>query len=54
MTNESDFKPRGEIVLELEKIKREIKDLRDDLKQKKIVLEKYEMSLSDTEAKHSW
>lgn len=45
LAEESDFKPRGELVLELEKIKRENKDLRDDLKQKKIVLEKYESEL---------
>ena len=31
--------------MELEKMKRENKDLRDDLKQKKIVLEKYENEL---------
>lgn len=45
LAEESDFKPRGELVLELEKMKRENKDLRDDLKQKKIVLEKYENEL---------
>ena len=45
LAEESDFKPRGELVLELEKMKRENKDLRDDLKQKKIVLDKYENEL---------
>lgn len=45
LVEESDFKPRGELVLEIDKLKRENKDLRDDLKQKKIVLEKYENEL---------
>jgi len=42
---ESDFKPRGELAKEIGKLKSENRDLRDDLKQKKIVLEKYENEL---------
>lgn len=45
LLDESDFKPRGELVKENGKLKSENRDLRDDLKQKKIVLEKYENEL---------
>jgi hypothetical protein len=45
LAEESDFKPRGELVKEIGKLRTENKDLRDDLKQKKIVLEKYENEL---------
>ncbi len=42
---ESDFKPRGELVKEIGKLRSENKELQDDLKQKKIVVEKYENEL---------
>lgn len=45
LVEESDFKPRGELVKEIGKLRSEVKELRDDLKQKKIVLEKYETEL---------
>jgi predicted nuclease with TOPRIM domain len=45
LTDQSDFKPRGELVKEIGKLRTENKELRDDLKQKKIVLEKYENEL---------
>ncbi|VVB67565.1 Uncharacterised protein [uncultured archaeon] len=45
LVEESDFKPRGELVKEIGKLRAENKELRDDLKQKKIVLEKYENEL---------
>lgn len=45
LTEESDFKPRGELVKEMGKLRVEMKELRDDLKQKKIVMEKYENDL---------
>ena len=45
LAEESDFKPRGELVKEVGKLRSENKELRDDLKQKKIVLEKYETEL---------
>jgi hypothetical protein len=45
LTEQSDFKPRGELVKEIGKLRNENKELRDDLKQKKIVLEKYENEL---------
>lgn len=45
LAEESDFKPRGELVKEIGKLRSENKELRDDLNQKKIVLEKYENEL---------
>lgn len=45
LAEESDFKPRGELVKEIGKLRSENKELRDDVKQKKIVLEKYENEL---------
>lgn len=45
LSEEADFKPRGELVKEIGKLRGENKELRDDLKQKKIVLEKYESEL---------
>jgi predicted nuclease with TOPRIM domain len=45
LVEESDFKPRGELVKEIGKLRAENKELHDDLKQKKIVLEKYENEL---------
>jgi hypothetical protein len=45
LAEESDFKPRGELVKEVGKLKSENKELRNDLTQKKIVLEKYENEL---------
>jgi len=45
LAENSDFKPRGELVKEIGKLRTENKELRDDLKQKKIVLEKYETEL---------
>ncbi len=40
-----EFQPRREMVRELESLKSENKSLRDDLKQKSIVLERYEGEL---------
>lgn len=45
LAEESDFKPRGQLVQEVGKLRSENKTLRDDLEQKKIVLEKYETEL---------
>lgn len=45
LAENSDFKPRGELVKEIGKLRSENKELRDDVKQKKIVLEKYENEL---------
>jgi len=45
LAENTDFKPRGELVKEIGKLRTENKELRDDLKQKKIVLEKYENEL---------
>jgi predicted nuclease with TOPRIM domain len=45
LAEESDLKPRGEMVKELSRIKEENKRLADDLRLKNIVLEKYENEL---------
>jgi predicted DNA-binding protein len=45
LAENSDFKPRGELVKEIGKLRTENKELRDDLKQKKIVIAKYEADL---------
>src|SRR5512137_1092433 len=45
LAEETDFKPRGDLVKEIGKLRSENKELRDDLNQKKIVLEKYENEL---------
>jgi hypothetical protein len=45
LAEESDFEPRGQLVKEIGKLRSENKVLRDDLNQKKIVLEKYETEL---------
>jgi hypothetical protein len=45
LSDETDFKPRGELVKEIGKLGSENKLLRDDLNQKKIVIEKYESEL---------
>ncbi len=42
---EEDSKPRCQVTKELEDLKRENKDLRDDLRQKDIVLDRYEGEL---------
>ena len=42
---EEEFKPKRESVREMEVLKAENKSLRDDLKQKEIVLERYEAEL---------
>ncbi len=45
IAEESDFKPRKELMKELGRLRAENKELRDDLKQKKIVIERYENEL---------
>jgi hypothetical protein len=45
LAEESDLKPRGEIVKELSRLKGENKRLTDDLRLKNIVVEKYENEL---------
>lgn len=42
---EEDSKPRSQVTKELEDLKRENKGLRDDLRQKDIVLDRYESEL---------
>jgi hypothetical protein len=45
MAENDEFKPRGEIVKELDALKKEIKVLHDDLRQKSIVIDRYEAEL---------
>jgi hypothetical protein len=45
LAEEEEFKPRRELAKEMETMKAEIKALRDDLRQKEIVLERYETEL---------
>ena len=45
MAENDEFKPRREIVEELDALKKEIKVLHDDLKQKTIVIDRYEAEL---------
>jgi predicted DNA-binding protein len=45
LAEESDIKPRAELVKQLGSMKDEIRDLREELKLKSIVLEKYENEL---------
>ena len=45
LAEEDEFKPRCEMTREMESLKSENKDLRDDLRQKEIVLERYEAEL---------
>jgi hypothetical protein len=45
LTEESELKPRGEIVKELSRLKEDYKKLADELRLKNIVLEKYENEL---------
>lgn len=45
LAENEEFKPRREIAKELEDLKKEIKTFRDDLRQKSVVLERYESEL---------
>lgn len=45
LAESDEFKPRGEMAKELDTLKREIKVLRDDLRQKTIVIDRYEAEL---------
>jgi predicted transcriptional regulator len=45
LAEEGEFKPRREMTREMEILKIEVKELRDDLRQKDIVLDRYEAEL---------
>lgn len=45
LAENEEFRPRSELVREVEDLKKEIKTLNDDLRQKNIVLERYEADL---------
>jgi hypothetical protein len=50
-----NYKPLREIVQDPEALRKENRSLRDDLKQKSMVLERYENNLRDTAARRpSW
>ena len=42
---EEEFRPRRELTRELDEMRKEIKALRDDVRQKSIVIERYESEL---------
>lgn len=45
LAENEEFSPRREMVKELESLRKDNKDLRDDIRQKEIVLERYEAEL---------
>jgi predicted DNA-binding protein len=45
LNEDADYKPRGELMKEISGLKKENKDLRDDLRLKGIVIERYEEEL---------
>lgn len=45
LAEDEEFRPRREMVKELESLKADVKGLRDELRQKNIVLERYESEL---------
>ena len=45
LAENEEFQPRREMVKELERLRNEVKGLRDDLRQKEIVLQRYESEL---------
>lgn len=45
LADDAEFKPRGELTKEISALRKEAKELRDELKLKNIVLEKYETEL---------
>lgn len=45
LAEKEEFKPRGVMVKDTDALKKENKDLRDDLRQKTIVMERYETEL---------
>jgi hypothetical protein len=45
LADDAEFKPRGELTKEISALRKEVRELRDELKLKNIVLEKYETEL---------
>jgi hypothetical protein len=45
LAENEEFQPRREMIKELESLRKDNKDLRDDIRQKEIVLERYEAEL---------
>ncbi len=45
LADDAEFKPRGELTKELSALRKEVKGLRDELKLKNVVLDKYEGEL---------
>jgi predicted DNA-binding protein len=45
LADDEEFKPRGELTTEIAALKKDVKELKDELKLKTIVLEKYEAEL---------
>ena len=45
LADDAEFKPRGELTKEISALRKEAKELRDELKLKNVVLDKYETEL---------
>ncbi len=45
LSEDSDYKPRGELMKEISALRQETKELRDDLRMKNVVIERYEEEL---------
>jgi hypothetical protein len=45
LADDAEFKPRGELTKEIAELRKNVKELRDELKLKTIVMEKYETEL---------
>jgi predicted DNA-binding protein len=45
LADDEEFKPRGELTKEITALRKEVKEIRDELKLKSIVLDKYEAEL---------
>jgi hypothetical protein len=45
LADDTEFKPRGELTKEIAALRKDVKELKDELKLKTIVLEKYEAEL---------
>ncbi|MCJ7443464.1 MAG: hypothetical protein MUO26_02855 [Methanotrichaceae archaeon] len=45
LAEDVDFKPRDELVAEISALKKELKELRDDLRLKNVVIDRYEAEL---------
>jgi hypothetical protein len=54
LADDVKFKPRGELSKEISALRKEVKDLSDELELKNIALDKYERNSSVIAVQHSW